>query len=549
VDRLSEHQVQLAVFVAVFVIVTVLGFAAARWRRPDLPPDLEQWGLGGRAFGNFVTWFLLGGDLYTAYTFVAVPALVASVGAAGFFAIPFAVITFPLAYMLLTRLWSVSHVHGFVTPAEFVMARFGSRALMAIIGVAGIVATMPYVALQLVGLEAVLKVMGVSGWWPLTAAFGVLALYTFKSGLRAPALISIVRDVLALWTVLAVLVLVAMFARGWDGIVDDAAAHFANTPSLADGVLLTPSGHLNYVTFAVGSALGIFLYPHAQTGVLAARSRMTIKRNMVALPLYTLMLGVIALLGLAAVSAGTKPVDGDRNTIVPAFLDAMFPDWCAGLAFAAIGIGALIPAAIMSIAAANLFTRAIYRQYLRPFATDAEETRVSKIASLLVKVGAVLAVVLLNPHFSTDFQLIGGVVILQTLPAVAIGLFTAWPHRWALLAGLLGGLAFGVALLYQIPQLGPNGGVLREHFGGASWPLARFGLDTGQSVYVGVLALAVNLIIVGVGTLVLRAAEVPSGPDRTSPGDYFADEGDPTLARMAELVDGSSGSRVARHLR
>jgi len=127
--RLADHTVQFGVFVALFAVATVLGFTAAGWRRPDTPPDLEQWGLGGRAFGNWVTWFLVGGDVYTAYTFVAVPALVYAAGAYGYFAVPFAVVTYPLIYLPLSRLWSVAHTHGFITPAELVRARFGSRGL------------------------------------------------------------------------------------------------------------------------------------------------------------------------------------------------------------------------------------------------------------------------------------------------------------------------------------------------------------------------------------------------------------------------------------
>ena len=537
---MKDHHVELTVFLVLLAAVTVLGYVAARWRRPpDTPSDLEQWGLGGRAFGNFVTWFLVGGDVYTAYTFVAVPALVFAVGAAGFFAVPFAVVTYPLIYLLMTRLWSVAHVHGFIAPCEFVQARFGSRALSALVAGAGFVATMPYIALQLIGLQAVLQVMGIRGDLPLTVAFAALALYTFRSGLRAPALISIVKDVLMLWTVLAAIAVVAMLSRGWRGVFADAAAHIAATPSPADGLLLAPAGHVGYVTLVVGSALGLFLYPHAQTGFLAAKNRRVIKRNMAGLPVYTLVLGVMALLGFVAVAAGVKPVNGDHNTVVPALFDQIFPPWCAGLAFAAIGIGALVPAAIMSIAAANLFTRGIYRPFLRTRASVAEETMVSRIASLVVKAGALLTILVFQPQFSIDLQLAGGVLILQTLPAVAIGLFTAWPHRWALVAGLVGGLCVGLALLYGIPQRAPDGTIVRAHFGGSSWPLANLGLDTGQSVYVGIIALAVNLAIVFVGTLVLRFGGVPDGVDRTAPGDYVADEGATTIQRMAELVDGT----------
>jgi SSS family solute:Na+ symporter len=533
------HQVQFAVFVCIFVLVTIIGFAAARWRRPTTIYSLEEWGLGGRAFGSWVTWFLLGGDVYTAYTLVALPALVYAVGAGGFFAVSFAAIMYPLFYVPLTRLWSVSHAHGFVTPAEFVRARFGSRVLAAFVAVTGIVATMPYIALQLIGIEVVLKVMGVPGSWPLTIAFAVLAAYTAISGLRAPALISILKDVLLLWTVLAAIVSVAMIPGGWRTVFHAAAQRFAQTPSPADGLLLPPSGQLNYLTLVIGSALALFLYPHTITGVLAARNRTTIKRNLAGLPVYTLMLAIIALLGFAAIAGGIKPIGGDGNTIIVVLFDRTMPDWSAGIAFAAIGVGALVPAAIMSIAAANLFTRDIYREFIRPHASATEETRVSRIASLAVKSGALVCIVFLSPQFALDLQLIGGVIVLQTLPSIAIGLYTRWMHRWALVAGLAAGLATGVLMLYQTPRLGPGGVVLREHFGGSAWPLARFGFDSPQTVYIGLFAVAVNLVVTVVATLVLRAAKAPAGTDLTASDHYLMDEGDPALDRMTELVDGT----------
>src|SRR5262249_19747842 len=139
----------------------------------------------------------------------------------------------------------------------------------------------------------------------------------------------------------------------------------------------------------------------------------------------------------------------DGNTIVPLLFDHMFPSWFTGVAYAAIGIGALVPAAIMSIAAANLFTRNIYREYFRRDATEAQEAKVSKLVSLVVKVGAVACILLLDPQFSIDLQLIGGVIILQTLPAVGLGLITRWFHRGGLVAGLIAGLVAGLWMLYR----------------------------------------------------------------------------------------------------
>jgi SSS family solute:Na+ symporter len=544
----SGHGVEIAVFVALFAVVTGLGFVASRWRRPQTMAHLDEWGLGGRSFGSWITWFLVGGDLYTAYTFVAVPALLFGAGAAGFFAVPYTIVVYPIVFYVLLRLWSVSHVHGFVTPADFVRSRFGSPTLALLVAVTGIVATMPYIALQLVGIEAVLKTVGVTGHVPIVVAFAILAAYTYNSGLRAPALIAFVKDALIYLVIVVAIVVIPAKLGGWDAIFGAADAKFAKTPNPGDGTLLGGSGQLQYVTLAFGSALALFLYPHSVTGVLASKDRGTIKRNMAALPAYSLLLGLLALLGYMAIAAGTKPlptgetltaVDGtvigpktDGNTVVPLLFDQMFPHWFAGIAFAAVAIGALVPAAIMSIAAANLWTRNVYKEYLRKDATPAQEARSSKIASLVVKLGALVAILALDPQFSIDLQLIGGVIILQTLPAVGLGLFTRWFHRGGLVAGWFAGMAAGCWLLWNIPQTvvtadGPK--VVREHFGGSAFKLSELGFDTTVTVYAGFLAVLVNLVVAAAVTLALRAADVADGPDGTEVGDYEVDAGDPRV--------------------
>ena len=526
---------ELIVFIALFLLVTVLGFVASKWRRPDSMEHLDEWGLGGRKFGPWITWFLLGGDLYTAYTFVAVPALIYGAGAAGFFAVPYTIVVYPLVFLVAPRLWSVSHRHGYVTPADFVRGRHGSSALALVVALTGIVATMPYIALQLVGIEAVIKAIGIDGSWPLWIAFAVLALYTYQSGLRAPALIAFVKDTLIYIVVIVAVIYIPTKLGGWGDIFAAANDKFNETPpppeGPADGLTLAPAAQLGYSTLALGSAMALFLYPHSLTSVLAARSRDTIKRNMAALPAYSFVLGLLALLGYMAIAAGvepeTNPLSGkpDNNTVVPLLFDQMFPDWFAGVAFAAIAIGALVPAAIMSIAAANLFTRNVFKEYINKDASPALEAKVSKIASLVVKFGALLVIISIDPQFSIDLQLIGGVVILQTLPALVLGLYTRWFHRWALLAGWAVGMVLGLSMLYNIA----NPLVDKEHFAGSQWALNRWGFDTDVTVYVGLIAVAANLLVAAVVTLVLRAMKAPAGEDVTYEADYHVEAGDPDV--------------------
>ncbi|HEY9514179.1 MAG TPA: sodium:solute symporter [Gemmatimonadaceae bacterium] len=508
----------LAVTVALFGLVTVLGFIAARWRRGDLD-QLHEWGLAGGRFGTVVTWFLLGGDLYTAYTFIAVPALVYSAGAIGFFAIPYTIIVYPFVYLTMPRLWSVSRKHGYVTPADFVRGRYGSSTLALAVAVAGILATMPYIALQLVGIQVVIAALGITGEGlvgdlPLIIAFVILAAYTYSSGLRAPALIALVKDALIFITVIAAVSIIPAKLGGYGEI-------FAAVPK--EKLILSPAQYGSYATLALGSAFALFLYPHSITGVLSSSGRLVIKRNAAFLPIYSFLLGMIALLGFMAVAAGIKPdATYGAQYAVPALFNMMFPSWFVGIAFAAIAIGALVPAAIMSIATANLFTRNIYREYFRPNATPREEAQVAKLASLVVKFGALAFIVLLENarQDAINLQLLGGVWILQTFPAIIVGLYTRWFHRWALLAGWVVGMVGGTAMAAS------------QHFT-AIYPLHIAGQELLG--YTALYAFIANLVVVVVLSAVLNALGVGRGSDETVAADYVGD-GEATESSAVEVV-------------
>ena len=485
--------VALGVFIALFVFVTVMGFFASRWRRGDLT-QLSEWGLGGRRFGSWITWFLLGGDLYTAYTFIAVPALIFGAGAVGFFAVPYAAVAYVFMFLAFPRFWSVARAKGYVTGADFVRGRFGSRSLALAIAVTGIVATMPYIALQLVGMEVVLAGLGIHGEWPLIIAFVILAAYTYASGLRAPAMIAVVKDFLIYATVIAAVIVIPTELGGFAKIFSAVATAKLTLPADA----FSNPGQFSYATLALGSAMALFLYPHAATGVMASSSRRVVKRNAVALPAYSIVLGLVALLGFMALAANVKAMpqyaEGFKtfgnNYAVPALFLQMFPGWFVGIAFAAIAIGALVPAAIMSIACANLFTRNIYREFLKPDCSPAHESQVAKIVSLVVKLGALVFILEGQSKTAIELQLLGGIWIIQTLPAVLLGLYTRWLHHRALLIGWITGIGSGT---WMAAQSSFKASVYVLHIGSMALPcyaaLSSLVLNIAVSV---VLSLAFN---------------------------------------------------------
>jgi solute:Na+ symporter, SSS family len=254
----------------------------------------------------------------------------------------------------------------------------------------------------------------------------------------------------------------------------------------ATGLTLKPAQMLPYATLALGSALAAFMYPHTLTGIFASKSADTIRKNAVLLPAYTLLLGLIALLGYMAYAANIKVTS--NNDVVPALFKALFPSWFAGFAFSAIAIGALVPAAVMSIGAANLFTRNVWKSYVNPDISHAGEASVAKIASLVVKVGALAFILFLPTQYALDLQLLGGLWILQTFPALVFGLFTRWFRAEGLLLGWAVGIVWGSWTAW-------NNGLK---------PLAHIDLGGVSYVfYVGLGALILNVVVAAVATVIV----------------------------------------------
>ncbi|SRR5579875_1865359 len=499
--------VELGVFAFIFVAVATIGFFATRWRRALTLDNLEEWGLAGRKFGTVITWFLLGGDLYTAYTFVAVPALVYGKGQTGFFTVPYTIVLYPFAFVVMPRLWSVARRHGYITPADFTRGRYGSGLLAVLIAVTGIVSIVPYVALQLYGIRVVFQAMGLGSTslgtpLPLALAFAILAVYTFNAGLRSPALTAVLKDILIYTVVIVAIIYIPLSLGGYAPVFHSAKA------ALGAKNFITPAkAYAPYATLAFGSALALFMYPHNVTGVLASKSRNTVRRNMAALPAYTLLLAFIGLLGYMAYAKGIHVKD--PNLALPRLFQASFPNWFTGISFAAIGIGALVPAAIMAIAAANLFTRNIWSAYIKRDSSPRLQTWLAKGFSVLVNGAALAFILAVKTNFILNFQLLGGIWILQTLPAIVFGLYTRWFDRWALVAGWIAGIVTGTLMADA------------ESFKSSVYAVHQAGLHF--SAYAGLIALACNLVVLLIANAIVKLIRVPPAHDETSPADYMAE--------------------------
>ncbi|MEV3869722.1 sodium:solute symporter [Streptomyces sp. NPDC049906] len=497
----------LVAFLAVVGASSSLAVLARRFRPSGRLPSLEGWALADRGLGTGWSWLLIGGTFFTAYTFTAVPGLAYGNGAAAFFALPYTLIACPLAFVLLPRLWAVCARNGYVTVADFVRGRYGSPGLALAVALTGILATMPYLALQLLGIRAVLAATGVDTEHPavdlvMVALFAGLALATFRYGLRAPTVIAALKGVAVFVSVVLAVWLVLADLGGPRGLFERAARFMEPTPGTGStALLLAPHQQAAFASLALGSACSALMYPHLLTAVFAARSPGTLRRVTLALPAWIAVLALFGLLGLAAAAERIRVTAGGAEAAVPLLVDRLMPPPVAGLVFGALTVGALVPAAVMSVAAATSFVRNVYVEYVHPTATPKRQVRIARWVSLIAKVAAVAFVFGLRDQAAVNLQLLGGVWIVQTFPAVAVGLYTNRLHPRALLTGWAVGMVLGTWLVVDqgfspVVPLGPTGHTLE--------------------IYAGLAALLPNLVVAVAATCVLQRSGAARGSDTTA---------------------------------
>ncbi len=492
----------LAVFISLFVLFVGLGFWASRFRRGDMS-DLGDWALAGRKIGSYLAWFLVGADLYTAYTFIAIPESLYVKGAVYFFAVPYVGMTFGVAMITMPRLWKLSRKHNYVTAVDMIRDKFNSRSLATIIALTGIVAELPYIALQIYGMQAVLTIMigqlvtsnaVVITEIALIVAFVILALFTFTSGLRGAVVTAVMKDIIIFVTVIVAIVAIPMYTGGFGHAL---AAMASAKPLPATGTGDLSGLFLNgFISLVIGSALALYLYPHAINGVLSTSSTKKLRMSTALLPLYGVGLALLALFGVLAYGASkTLPLIHQYGvvTTVPALIYAYLPPWFVGFAFLGIFIGGLVPASIMAIAQANLLARNVIKPYMKSM-TPKLEARLSKYFSIMFKFIALTFIFVVSSTYSLELQLVGGIIILQTLPSIFLALYSNKLNKWAVGVGWLAGQLTGLGLLIDANFIVAHGTSITTVFFKFSTPLGFF--------YAGMVGILVNLLFVLAGSLV-----------------------------------------------
>ncbi|MGB3261359.1 sodium:solute symporter family protein [Paenisporosarcina sp.] len=433
-----------ALLITSFIVLSVvlIGFIAGR--NKSSRSSVEEWSVGGRRFGPLLVWLLVGADLYTAYTFLGLTSTAFAAGSIAFFAIPYTIIAFFVSYFYLPKLWEVSKKHNLTTLADYAKGRFDSKFLSLLIAIVGVLMLIPYIDLQLAGIQDTLTVAG-TGYINIKVvviiSFLLVALYTFFSGIKGPAYTAVIKDILV-WVIMLFLVasIPIIHFGSWGSMIDKIVT---DSPELLTIPTTGPKGIPWFLTASLVSGLALFMWAHAVTGVFTAKSADVLRKNAIYLPFYNIVLILVVFLGFAAYLV--LPEGSDPRFALLNLIQVSYGGVVQGLAYSTIALASLIPCSIMAIGASNLFANNIYRDFIDPNVKPAKLTMITR-SMVFVVIGLALIFGMLFPTALVSLQLLGVSGMVQIFPAIVFSLFWRNQTREATIIGLLVGLGvtFGV---------------------------------------------------------------------------------------------------------
>ena len=473
----------LALSIVAIVVLGTIVFALRSVRSIKMDP--AQYIVAGRSFGTLFLWVLLAGEIYTTFTFLGVAGLTYAAGAPAFYAIAYGACAYCIGYFLTPAIWRIAKDNDLLTGPDFFENRYRSRALGVGVAALQFLMTVPYVALQLSGLQLLLRIAGY-GAYNATAsvciAFIVLALFVFTAGLRGTAWASVVKDIFVLGAVLFAGIGITQRFFGSPGSL------FAQLAQTHPQMLTIPWGNaphgLNWFISTVAlSALGFYMGPQSWNAMYSARSGDTLRRNAMLLPIYQALLGLMLMAGFCAILIvpGLKGTDVDQSFLL--VVQRYYPSWVLGLVAAAGALAALVPASALLLAAASVAMKNIAGDVFNVGHTDASRTRITRILVLVVA-SLALVVWLLAQRTVVELLLLYYNGVTQCAP----GVFAAFLWRRATALGVGSGIVAG--LLVAIPL--------------AAMSVNPWGINAG------LIGLAANVVVLMIVSLVGRREALAS---------------------------------------
>jgi len=479
----------LPFIVGAALLALVLGFVARRGKNMNL----EQWTVGGRGFGAIFVFLLLAGEIYTTFTFLGGSGYAYGKGAPAFYILCYGTLAYVLSYFMLPPIWRYAKDNRLYSQSDFFVRKYESPTLGVIVALVDIVALIPYLVLQFKGLGIIVEVAGygaISSTLAIWIGAVIVAAYVMVSGVHGSAWTSVAKDIMILCVVIFLGLYLPYHYYGGLGpmfeAIEKAKPNFTVLPSRGESLWW-------FASTVLLTALGFFMWPHTFGSIYTARSARVIRKNAILLPLYQLILLFVFFVGFAATLQVPGLTGSDIDLALFKLSVKTFDPWFVGVIGATGMLTALVPGSMIMMTAATLIANNLYRA-VKP---QADDRQVSRLAKFLVPLVALVAVffTLKGGETIVALLLMGYSFVTQLFPSLVLSLAQ---RNIATREGAAAGIIAGVA---TVASLSLTGASLHK----LSWLPGEI-----QDLNIGIVALAVNFIVLIAVSLAMRSAAAPT---------------------------------------
>lgn len=421
------------------IVLGTMAFALFSVRRVKMDP--QQFMVGGRSFGALLLWILLAGEVYTSFTFLGAAGWAYSRGAPALYILAYGTVGYIMGYFFLPLVWRVGKARGLLTSADFFLDRFGSRGLAGFVAILQFVMIVPYVTLQLSGLQILLTIAGY-GYYNATATVGVafllIAMFVFTAGLRGTAWASVVKDALVLGAVIFAGIFLPIHFFGSPAHMLDLV--LAQKPHwLTLSVEPVANGLPWFVSTVLLTGIGFYMGPHSIAACYSARSEDSLRRNAIFLPIYQLVLLLVFFAGFAAllIVPGMKASASDQSFML--VVQRFYPAWVLGLVAGAGCLAALLPASALLLGAASVLSKNVLGDLFGIATDDRSRTTATRVLVIVVA-GMALVFWLFYNKTLVELLLLYYNGVTQFMPGFVCGLFFRRVSAAGVALGIVGGI-------------------------------------------------------------------------------------------------------------
>jgi SSS family solute:Na+ symporter len=432
---MSNETMALAIIFAFVIGTTIVGMVPGMNKKMSL----EEWAVGGRSFGRWLNWFILAGEIYTAFAFLGGSGWAYARGGPTFYILGYGALAYVVGYYVLPAISPIGRKHGLMTQPDLIEHMYESKWLGILTACVGVAFLMPYLQLQLTGLGLIIETCsyGVIGRVPaMLIAFTMVAAFVYLSGLKGVASTAVIKDVVMIIAVVFFGLYLPIHFFGSVG------GMFEALDAAKPGFLALPGGTKTLdVSWAMSTialtSLGFYMWPHFSANSFSAKNPDVLRHNAIYLPLYQICLIFPMLIGFTALLV-LSPAIKVPDMAFMAIVQQVFPGWALGLVGGAGALACMIPAADLILSTSMLFTRNIYGRTVGKDVAPHTQAQIARIL-VLVLTGVALTLAIFAPNMLVNLLLTGYSGVTQFFPMIVLGLFWKRATKVAAYCGLITG--------------------------------------------------------------------------------------------------------------